>query len=146
MQWQLDAIVDTHLSNYTEVRPNRGKSTLTSVLQLRFWHGRAEHALPAAERALAIDPGLPEPYCVKARYLQEDDRIEEANRQMETALRLDPDSWDVNKETAFLIFRQGRIKDAIPRFEKAASLMDTDYHDVDMLMTCYRAIDDRENE
>ena len=114
--------------------------------QLRFWHGRAEDALPAAERALAIDPNLPEPYCVKARYLQEEGRIEEANQHVETALRLDPDSWEVNKETAFLIFRQGRIKDAVPYFEKAASLMDTDYHDAGMLITCYRAIDDRENE
>ena len=28
--------------------------------QLRFWHGRDAHALPAAERALAIDPNLAE--------------------------------------------------------------------------------------
>jgi adenylate cyclase len=114
--------------------------------QLRFWHGRSEDALPAAERALAIDPGLPEPYCVKARYLQEEGRVEEANQHLETAQRLDPDSWEVNKETAFLIFRQGRINDSIPYFEKAVSLMDADYHDAGMLMTCYRAIDDRENE
>ena len=114
--------------------------------QLRFWHGRTEDGLPAAERALAIDPGLPEPYCVKARYLQEDGQIEEANQQMQMAQRLDPDSWEVNKETAFLIFRQGRISDAVPYFEKAASLMDTDYHDAGMLMTCYRALDDAENE
>lgn len=114
--------------------------------QLRFWHGKAEDALPAAERALALDPDLPEPYCVKARYLQEEGEVERANQQLETAQRLDPDSWEVNKETAFLIFRQGRISDAVPYFEKAASLMDADYHDAGMLMTCYRAIDDRKNE
>ena len=114
--------------------------------QLRFWHGREEDALPAAERALGIDPNLPEPYCVKARYLQEEGRVEEANQQLKAAQRLDPESWEVNKETAFLIFRQGRIQDAIPYFEKAASLMDADYHDAGMLMTCYRAIDDRDNE
>ena len=117
-----------------------------SQSQLRFWHGREEDALPAAERAMGIDPTLPEPYCVRARYLQEEGRVEEANQQLEAAQRLDPESWEVNKETAFLIFRQGRIQDAIPYFEKAASLMDTDYHDAGMLMTCYRAINDRENE
>ena len=110
--------------------------------ELRFWHGQTVDGLDAAERALAIDPNLAEAHCVKARYLQSDGLIEEANRQLEIALRLDPDSWEVNKEAAFLTFRQGRIRDAIPLFEKAASLLDTDYHDAGMLLTCYRAIDD----
>jgi len=111
---------------------------------LRFWHGQPVDGLPAAERALSIDPDLAEAYCVKARYLQGDGLIEEANRQLEIALRLDPESWEVNKEVAFLTFRQKRIADAIPFFEKAASLMDGDYHSVGMLITCYSAVGDME--
>jgi adenylate cyclase len=110
--------------------------------ELRFWHEKPEDALPAAEQALALDPSLPEPHCVKARYLGEQDRYEEANEEIAEALRLDPDSWEVNQETARLIFRQGRAKDALPFFEKAASLMDTDYHNALMLMCCYRAVGD----
>ena len=40
---------------------------------LRFWHGRQEDALPAAERALELNAKLPEPHCVKGRYLEEED-------------------------------------------------------------------------
>ncbi|HZG46329.1 MAG TPA: TIR domain-containing protein [Allosphingosinicella sp.] len=114
--------------------------------ELRFWHGRDIDGLQAAERALELDPNLPDALCVKARYLQEEGRAAEANRQIDAALRLEPDSWEVNKEAAFLTFRQGRIKDAIPYFEKAAALMDTDYHDAGMLITCYGGIGDEEGK
>ena len=110
--------------------------------ELRFWHEKPEDALPAAERALALDPSLPEPHCVKARYLGEQDRYEEANEEIAESLRLDPNSWEVNQETARLIFRQGRAKDALPYFERAASLMDTDYHNALMLLCCFRAVGD----
>jgi adenylate cyclase len=108
--------------------------------ELRFWHSRDIDALDAAERALKLDPDLPDALCVRARYLQEEGRHSEANREIDTALRLEPDSWEVNKEAAFLTFRQGRIQDAIPYFEKASSMMDTDYHDSGMLITCYEAV------
>ena len=112
----------------------------------RFWHGiEEEDALPAAERALALDPDIAEAYCVKARYLQDEGKVAEANEALATAVRLDPDNWEVNKEVAFLTFRQGRIADAVPFFEKAAELMDTDFHDSNMLVTCYAALGDRDN-
>ena len=107
--------------------------------ELRFRHGRDVDALPAAERALELDPNLPEAHCIKARYLQEEGRDADATRQIETALRLDPESFEVNKEAARVIFRQGRINEAIPYFEKAASLMDSDAHNPIMLLTCYHA-------
>ena len=111
--------------------------------ELRFRHDKPVDALPAAERALALDPNLPEAHCVKARYLaDEEGRAEEAIRQIETALRLDPESWEANKEAARLIFRQGRIKEAIPYFEKAASLMDSDTNSPSLLITCYQALGD----
>jgi adenylate cyclase len=111
--------------------------------ELFFTHQASEDALSSAERALALDPSLPEPYCVKARYLADQGHDAQANELIETALRLDPDSWEANKEAARLIFRQGRISDAIPYFEKAAALMDTDYHDAMMLICCYRAVGDK---
>ena len=113
---------------------------------LRFWHGRPDDGREAAERALAIDPNLAEAHCVRARYLQHEGLIEEANRQTETALRLDPESWEVNKESAFLFFRQGRIADAARCFEKAAALLDDDYHSAGMLITCYGSLEDRESQ
>ena len=130
----------------TAMDPNYAQAWALMALaqsELRFWHGKQEDALPAAERALEMNPDLPEARCVKARYLEEEGRQEEANRQIEAALRLDPESWEVNREAARLMFREGRIDAAIPLFEKAASLMETDYHNAAMLMTCYDAVGDR---
>ncbi len=113
--------------------------------ELKFWHGQPVDALPAAERALAINPDLPEPHCVKARIVEEQGREAEATDLIETALRLGPDSWEVNREAARLIFRQGRIRDAIPFFEKAVGLMSTDFHNSAMLITSYTAIGDKKS-
>jgi adenylate cyclase len=111
-------------------------------LELRFWHGRDEDAVPAAERALEINPALAEALCVKARYLEEEGRADEAEKQGRRALKLDPDSWEVNREAARMLFRHSHILEAIPFFEKAASLMDTDWNSPMMLVTCYSATGD----
>ena len=113
--------------------------------ELRFWHGKEEeNALPAAERALKINPDMPEALCIKARYLEEDGKQEEAEQQIRTALRIGPDSWEVNREAGRMFFRHGQIMEAIPFFEKAASLMDTDYSNPGLLMSCYYSIHDQE--
>lgn len=112
-------------------------------LELRFWHGKDDNALPAAERALEIDPALAIAHCIKARYLEEEGRAEEAEKQIRTALKLDPESWEVNRETARMLFRHGHVREAIPYFDKAASLMDSDWHNPSMLITCYNSIGDK---
>jgi len=108
-------------------------------LELKFWHGKDEDALPAAERALEINPKMPEALSIKARYLEEEGHGEEAQKEIRKALELDPESWEVNREAARMLFRHGHIKEAIPFFEKAASLMDTDWHNPSMLITCYNS-------
>ena len=110
--------------------------------QLRLWHARDEDALPAAERAIAIDPNIAEARCVKAHMLEEQGRSEEAKAEIETALRLDPESWEVNREAARLLFRQGQIHEAIPYFQKATQLVDADWHNAGMLATCYHETGD----
>ena len=132
----------------TEIDPGYAKAWALIALaqaEMRFRHSRDEDALAAAERALELDPNLPEALCVKARYLaDEEGKPEEADRQIQNALRLDPESWEVNKEAARLLSRSGKMREAIPYFEKAASLVDTDYHSTGMLQTCYGAIGDVE--
>ena len=113
-------------------------------LELRFVHGLDENGLPAAERALNINPGLPEAHCIKARYLEEDGQPQEAKRQIEHALELDPNSWEVNREAARILFRSGHVRESIPFFEKAASIMDTDWRNAAMLVCCYNAVGDAE--
>ena len=110
--------------------------------QMRFWHGTDVDPSPAAEKALSINPNLAEPHCVMAHLLEEQARKDEAVAEIEIAVQLDPESWEVNREAARLLFRQGRIRDAIPFFEKAVSLMDWDWHNAFMLITCYRETGD----
>ena len=110
--------------------------------ELRFWHGRDDDALPAAERAMEINPALAEPYCVKVRDLEQQGRHEEADKQLDHALRLGSESWEVNREAARLMFRRNRMGDAIRYFEKASQLMDSDFHSCSMLITCYDGVGD----
>ena len=112
--------------------------------ELRFWHARDEDPLPAAERALSLDPKLAEAHCVKARYLEDEGRAEEAEQQIKTALKLNPDSWEANREAARMLFRHGHVREAIPFFEKAGSLVDSDWHNPMMVVGCYRSIGERE--
>ena len=111
-------------------------------LRLKLWHAKDDDPLPAAERALQINPNLAIPYCIKANYLEGEGRKEEAAESIRKALELDPNSWEVNHEASRLLFRDGRPGESIPLFEKASSLMDHDWRSPMMLMTCYRAVGD----
>jgi adenylate cyclase len=113
--------------------------------ELRFWHGKDADPLPAIEKAMALRPDMPEVQCVRARYLENEGNHEQADREIRAALKADPESWEVNREAARMNFRSGRIKEAVPYFEKAAALMETDWHNPSMLMTCYKALGDDEN-
>jgi adenylate cyclase len=62
--------------------------------------------------------------------------------EIDAALRLDPDSFEVNSSAARLQFAQRRLPEAIQYYEKAAALMETDFSSVSLLMTCYKAIGD----
>jgi adenylate cyclase len=143
-----DEIVIRIAQQATEIDPNYAKAWALIALaqaEMRFRHSKPVDALDSAERALELDPNLAEALCVKARYLgDEDGRYEDASREIQIALRLDPDSWEVNKEAARLLNRRGKMREAIPYFEKAASLMDSDYHSTGMLQTCYAAVGDAE--
>ena len=105
--------------------------------ELRFWHGKDDDPLPAAERALEIKPELAEPHCVKVRHYEQRNDHKNADRELREAVRLGPNSWEVNREAARLMFRRDRMGDAILYFEKASQLMDTDFHSCLMLQTCY---------
>ncbi len=127
-----------------KVDPNYAEAWALMALaeaQLRFWHGQDVDPLPAAERALEINPQLPEPHCVKLRYFEEDGRQQEADTELREALRLGHESWEVNREAARLMFRRKGMGDAISYWEKASQLMDSDFHSCLMLQTCYLDLD-----
>jgi len=112
--------------------------------ELHYWHGRDEDPMPAAERALQLNPALVEPRCVRIRYLDEEGRTDEADKELAEVLRLNPDSWDVNRAAARLMFRRDRIGDSTRYFEKASQLMEGDFHSTMMLITCYLEVGDED--
>ena len=89
---------------------------------------------------LALDATLAEAHAVKARILAQYGRHDEAAAEIEVALRLDPESYEVNRAAAYLQFRQRRPNEATRYYEKSMSLMETDLHSGSMLLTCYTAL------
>src|SRR5437667_12753825 len=103
-----------------EIDPNYAEAwalIAMAEMLLRSTSGRdGDGGLAAAERALELSADLAEAHAVKARILSEEKRHDEASREIETALRLDPESHQVNKCAALLRFRQQRVEDSIPYF------------------------------
>jgi adenylate cyclase len=130
----------------TEIDPKYSRAwALMAIGQMimRFVHGKnSEDGLESAERALALEGNLAEAHAVKARILAQHGRHDEAAAEIEVALRLDRESYEVNRAAAYLRFRQRRLDEAIRYYEKAMALMETDLNSGSMLLTCYTAIRD----
>jgi adenylate cyclase len=98
----------------------------------------------AAHTALAIDPTIAEAYLPMARRLEEQRRYSEADAEIEKALSLAPDSWEVNKEAARARKLRRDIARATQHYEKAVEVMDSDFHAWALLSTCYQALGEPE--
>ena len=128
----------------TELDPNYARAwALIAIAQmnLQFVNGRpGEGGLVPAERALALDPNLAEAHAVKARILSQFGRHDEATAEIEVAVRLDPESYEVNRAAAYLRFRQQRLAEAVRYYEKSMSLMETDMNSGSMLLSIHTAL------
>jgi len=128
-----------------EIDPNYADAwaliALAEVL-LRANVGRkgGDAGLAAAERALALNPDLAEAHAVKARILSEENRNDEAAREIDIALRLDPESYQVNRNAGLLRFRQKQIEKAAAHWEKTMTLEEDDFGSAAMLITVYTAL------
>jgi len=108
---------------------------------LFYTHGiKKDDGLNAVDRALALAPDLAEAHAIKARILSDRGHTDEAAAEIGVALRLDPDSYEVNKSAARLNFRLRILDQAAIYFEKATTLMETDFNSPMMLLSCYRAL------
>lgn len=96
-----------------------------------------DDGLAAAERAMALDPTIAEAHLPLAWHLMLRNRHEEAETEIQTALVLNPDCWEANKEGARIFYRQGRIDEAILLLEKAMELAESDFHTMGMLTASY---------
>ena len=109
-------------------------------------HGRpGDGGMAALDQALTLDPDLAEARALKALKRSEAGRHEEAAAEIAVALRLDPESYEVNWRAGCISYNQGRLAQAIPYFEKTAALTMTDTGTPTMLISCYTALGDDEN-
>jgi adenylate cyclase len=69
----------------------------------------------------------------------------EAQAELEMALRLNPDSWEANKEAARIFYRQGKLDLAMRHLERATELAESDFHSRGMLSALYLARGDLES-
>jgi adenylate cyclase len=127
-----------------EIDPNYAQAWALMALAQMFLRSTVNRGgdggLAAAERALELNADLAEAHAVKARIFADEKRHDEASREIETALRLDPESHQVNKCAATLRFRQQRLEDSVRYFEKAVALEEGDFGSAGMLITCYIAL------
>ena len=107
---------------------------------LRYNFARpVDDGFAAAHTALSIDPTVSEAHCVIARRLEERGLHSEAEAEVEKALRISPDSWEVNKEAGRLWRLHGDHARATRHYEKAVEVMDSDFHAWALLVTFYQA-------
>ncbi len=130
----------------TELDPGYARAwalmALAQSLLRTLFADRGDGGLAAAERALSLDPDLAEAHAVRANIWSRNGRRDEAAAEIAIALRLDPESYEVNNSAASLSFGQRRLEDACRHWEKAAALMETDFGSPSMLITCYTALGD----
>ena len=108
---------------------------------LRYGFAReVDDGFAAAHTALAIDPTIAQAHLPMIKRLQDRKRFDEAAAEMETAIRLGPDSWEVNKEAGRFFLNERDVPTATRHYEKATELMETDFHSWGMLATCYMAL------
>jgi adenylate cyclase len=98
-----------------------------------------DDGLAAANRALSLDPTIAEAYLPRAWHKAMIGSPEEAGTEIDTALRLNPESWEANKEAARVLYRQGKVDQAIEHLEKATAMAETDFHSRGMLSAAYLA-------
>ncbi len=132
----------------TQIDPNYARAwALMATAQVAAHHAAgvtSDTGLAAAERALSIDPNLAEAHSVRSRIYLMEGKLADAVEECNVALRLDPGSYEVNRNAALVHFNQRDFAAAIPYYAKAVELFEWDFGSASMLVTCYTALGDHE--
>ena len=111
-----------------------------SYLYLFFSQG--DGGLAAATRALALDDNLGEAHAARVRLLASRRDFEGAQREVEAALSLEPESYDVNRSAAYFYYVKGMSREALSYYEKAATLHEADFYSLALSIDIYTAMKD----
>ena len=92
-----------------------------------------EKAIRASQRALDLEPQMPEAFLARACLLSMQGRVEEADQSFEAALNLNPASYEGNYLYARHEFSNGRAEHAAQLFDAAHRLRPDEYQPLCML-------------
>jgi len=111
-----------------KIEPNYARAwtliAITQALGTTFLKGARDDGLVAAERALALDPSSAEAHAAKARVLLNLTNADAASDEIEIALRLDPESPEINQWAGLIRLVQQRRDEALAHWTKAAAPAD----------------------
>ena len=130
------------------IDPNYARAwTLMGATQMSLFHGfgqAGDAGAAAVERALALDPGLGEAHALRARELHRRGRREEAFAELDVALQLDPQSFEVNFRAGSIYYENRRFAEALPYLRIAAELSETALGPPGLMLSAFTALGDRE--
>ncbi|MBU6421084.1 MAG: TIR domain-containing protein [Gammaproteobacteria bacterium] len=130
----------------TDIDPGYAQAWALMATGYRQWFeaekGKSKDGMAAVERALTLDPNLAEAHAVKAQLLQIEGDLEAAATETDVALKLTPESYEVNRSAARLSYQRRRFNDAARFYDKAAALMEADLNSPFMLISCFTAVGD----
>jgi adenylate cyclase len=144
-----DEVIERLARQAVEIDPGYAEAwalLASGQYSLHRTHGRpGDGGMAALSRALTLNPDLAEARALKALKRSEAGRHDDASTEIAVALRLDPESYEVNWRAGSISYNQGRLAAAVPYFEKATALVEADTGSPKMLISCYTALGDVEN-
>ncbi len=101
---------------------------------------KVESILELADKALKLDPGLSEPHASRGAALTAAHKFDEADREFEYALQLDPNSFSTHFLYARSSILSGKLQRAATLLERAAEILPGHYQPPCMLIQLYRSL------
>ena len=120
-----------------------GMMALTITIRAAVTGGTGEEGLAAADRALALDPSLPEPHAARARVFANRADIAGAMIEFKQALQLDPNSFEANIMAGVVTGMARQFEEAIPYFKKASEIFESNFMPFGFLVSLYLNVGDQ---
>jgi serine/threonine protein kinase/Flp pilus assembly protein TadD len=124
------------------VLAHAGMADCSSMLYM-YWdasEANLEQANASSQKALDLGPEVAEPHAARGLALTIRKRYEEAHREFDTAIRLDPNLFEAYYFYARACFQQGKLEDAAHWFEQASAVRPEDFQSPALLALAYTGL------
>lgn len=128
-----------------ELDPSYARAWATLAVAQRELHsfrGDEDDGQSAAERAIQLDPHLPDAHAALGGAHYTRGRFAEGLAACEKALQLDPESYEAHRVAGLSCVGLRRIDEAIGHFEAATTQVEAEFHAAGLLVMCYAAKND----